>query len=190
MAKGSGGTRGAAGGGSNPSMKGYSSGLARAMTERQKEIMMSDTEHTSIFDKNGKEVFRNDKGTANSVDVDETKIANNISIHNHPKGHSFSAGDVATTVDNNGAELRVIGRNGYQFSLKRPKKGWGMTGEQAYEAYNRLYWRNYGKGSKYESSYKGDKSTASRRVNATVAHTTMKQLAKQYGWTYTYFKAK
>lgn len=189
---------GRAGGGSglgsgvrgDASMRGYSAGLAKAMTDRQNEIWQSDTEHASIFDKNGKEVARNDNGTNNSVEIDETKIANNISIHNHPKGHSFSAGDVATTVENNGAEMRVIGSNGRVYSLKRPKGGWGMTGEQAYEAYNKKFWSNYSKGSKYQSNYKGDKSVAHGRVDATVAHTTMKQLAKEFGWKYTYFKSK
>ena len=192
MAKGSGGTRGGGASGNNgdASMRGYSKGLAKAMADRQDEIWRSPTEHVSIFDKNGKEVFRNDNGTENSVEFDDTKLANNISIHNHPKGHSFSAGDVAGTVDSNGAEMRVIGSNGRVYSLKRPKGGWGMTGEQAYEAYNKKFWSNYSKGSKYKSNYKGDKKTAWDRVDKTVAHTTMKQLAKEFGWKYTYFKSK
>lgn len=169
---------------------GSRSGLERAMASRMNEIRHSATEHASIFDRNGNEVFRNDNGTENSVEIDDKYITNNISIHNHPKGHSFSAGDVANTVENNGAEMRVIGRNGRVYSLKRPKGGWGMTGEQAYEAYNRKFWSNYSKGSQYASGYKGDKAVATGRYQATVAHTTMKQLAKEFGWKYTYFKSK
>ena len=189
---------GRAGGGSglgsgvrgDASMRGYSAGLAKAMTDRQNEIWQSATEHVSIFDKNGKEVFRNDNGTENTVEFDDTKLPNNISIHNHPKGHSFSSGDVAGTVGSNGAEMRVIGSNGRVYSLKRPKGGWGMSGDEAYEAYNKKFWSNYSKASKYKSNYKGDKKTAWSRVDATVAHTTMKQLAKEFGWKYTYFKSK
>jgi hypothetical protein len=181
---------GRAGGGASSGMGSGSRALERAMTARMNEIQHSATEHVSIFDKNGNEVFRNDNGTENSVEFDEQYLPNNISIHNHPKGHSFSAGDVAGTIDANGAEMRVIGRNGRVYSLKRPKGGWGMTGEQAYEEYNSRFWRNYSKGSKYKTSYKGDKKTAWGRVDATVAHTTMKQLAKEFGWKYTYFKRK
>ena len=187
MGRGHGSSRGS-GGAKGAGRDGYSAGLTKALNERTEEIQMSRTEHVSIYDKNGNEVFRNDNGTETSVDIEGKYLTDNISIHNHPKGRSFSAGDVAETIENNGAEMRVIGSNGRVYSLKRPKGGWGMTGEQAYEAYNRQYWRNYGQGAKYTSSYKGDRNTAIRRNNITAAHITMKQLAKQYGWDYSYYR--
>ena len=123
MGRGHGGTRsGGAGGG----------GLEKAMAARMKEIQNSEDEHVSIFEKNGKEVFRAD-GDSKHVEFEDSLATNRVTVHNHPGSSTFSYGDIETAISTNQSEMRVITQSGIIYSLKRPKKGWGITASQLHD---------------------------------------------------------
>ena len=196
MGRGHGGSRGSGGAKGfqgDASMRGYTAGLAKAVTDRESEIRdFSEYEKISIFDEKGNEVFRNDHGNAHSATYDPTKAANNIMTHNHPEGGSFSWKDVTGAIGTNMKEIRAVGSQ-FTYSLKRPERGWRIGGYElgtVRDRYNSIMMSKAMAAKSYVLSYKGDRETAMRRASFILAHQTMKQLSKEYGWTYTVTKSK
>ena len=186
------------------SMRGMSAGLAKALLEREEQIRYEvKNERNSIFDENGNELFRNDRGgrTGASLGKDRTIIENNIITHSHPKydkrgnvrsdgGGSLSAGDVEAALLNNAREIRAVTER-YTYSLKRPKSGWHnetvIAGRvfRDTQSYAGISNRVRAARQKYIDNYKGDKEVARRRSFAVIAHQIMKAFAKAEGYEYT-----
>ena len=174
MAKGSGGTRGAAGGAGK---------LQSALRSKENAIRNSDVEHSFVFDDKGNIVF-SAVGDHNSVVTSAT--TDNITLHNHPGGGSFSKKDVESVLYGNEKEMIVVGGN-YTYSLKRPAGGW-KKGHMA--AYNKALKTVNAKDASYQDNYKGDYWTTFRRTNRTHEHRVMKEFAKAMGYEYTKKKTK
>ena len=173
MAKGSGGTRGAAGG------AGGSRGLERALSARMKEIQKSDDEHVSIFDANGKELFKAD-GNEKSVSFDDDLAKNHITVHNHPGDSTFSYDDIEAAVSTNQKEMHVITQSGSVYSLKRPKKGWGISTQKLHDVTNDVGWK---------VSERIGKSGKNISMDEAV-HMQWQALSKKLGWSYSKTKLK
>lgn len=138
MAKGSGGTRGAAGGGANgvgdESMKGMSVKLMKALKEREDLIRLNDQfEMGTVYDEKGNIIYQENRGNASSVYLGNN-TENMIVTHNHPgemkngkieQALSLSDEDMFQAARYNEKEIRAVTRN-YTYSLRRPKKGWGI----------------------------------------------------------------
>lgn len=185
MGRGHGSSRGSGPGATmGATERGYSQTLAKAVQSREDEIRNSPNERLSLFNESGKEIFRNDKGGEHGVSYPDELGGNAIVTHNHPSGRSFSDDDVFGSVTLNGKEIRAV-TSDRTYSLKRPKEGWGVSGDAAQSRYKQLYFQNISKASKYVKSYTGDKQVATRRAYGNIEHTTMKQLSKEFGWEYT-----
>ena len=191
MAKGSGGTRGASGGGN-------SAALEKNLRLWEGAIRNRDNEAVVAFDKDGNIAYLN-QGDESSSEVDYTKIKDKVVTHNHPKesdeglyriGKSFSSDDIQVAVGANVKEMRVVTPT-YTFSLKRPKGGWKKTESQVAKAFSDIAHGKIGQSdTKYWKSGKtqADKEKRVEMVFATHEHRVVKALAKQFGWTYTYHK--
>ena len=164
------------------SMKGYSAGLAKAMTARESEIRNERVENTSVFDDEGNELFRA-VGTTHDVKIDAKTTPNHIVTHNHPgiAGDSFSQGDVVNYAFWNAKEIRAVTRN-YTYSLKRPEGGWKGGHEKAYKQAKAKVDRA---DNAYFKNYKGDMDAADRRISRTYNHRVNKEFAKIMGYEYT-----
>jgi hypothetical protein len=186
MAKGSGGTRGASG-------RGRSAG--GGLASRESQIKNSPTEKASIFDANGKELFRNDEGDANSVSFapGRGKLKGNIYTHNHPSGSSFSERDLVVAATYDVKEMRVVTK-GVTYSLKSSKYQWGLSGKDKQGAIG-VAWNDAKKAAtsrlkSYVSGYKGNKQQALDRADRIMSHMVVKMVAKKFGWEYTKTKTK
>ena len=171
---------GRAGGGASGGMGSRSRGLERALSARMKEIQHSDDEHVSIFDKNGKEVFRAD-GNNNHVEYDDDLAVNRVTVHNHPGSTTFSYGDIESAISTNQSEMHVITQSGIIYSLKRPKKGWGIKASQLHEETNKAGESVVKKMNKLGKTFKSDEDA----VNAQ-----WKALSKNMGWSFSISKLK
>lgn len=192
MGRGHGGSRGggASAKTSDKTMQDYSRGLAKAVAAREAEIGQYDVEHLSVFDSKGNETFRN-VGEEHSVSYKGANVKDAVLTHNHPGGRSLSVEDVVGAIGNDMREIRATTRTGRVFSLKRPTSGWRISGYglgDVQDRYNYLFHVNLQKARSFVQSYKGDTRTATRRAYINLAHNTMKQLASEYGWTYTTYK--
>ena len=83
------------------------------------------TEKAYVLDKNGKTVFSK-AGGKDVVGFTESEVKylkDNIMIHNHPSGYSFSVSDVTTMLRAKAYEIRVVGKKSrYIMKLKDPGK--------------------------------------------------------------------
>ncbi len=168
---------GRAGGGAAGGMGSGSRGLERALSARMKEIQNSYDEHVSIFDKNGKEVFRAD-GDDKHVEFDDALAANRVTVHNHPGSSTFSYGDIETAISTNQSEMHVITQSGIVYSLKRPQKGWGIKASQLHDINNKTS----------ESAIKKIDKLVKSGKNVSMdeaTHIQWQTLSKKMGWSYT-----
>ena len=164
---------GRAGGGASGGMGSGSRGLERALSARMKEIQKSDDEHVSIFDANGKELFKAD-GNEKSVSFDDDLAKNHITVHNHPGDSTFSYDDIEAAVSTNQKEMHVITQSGSVYSLKRPKKGWGISTQKLHDVTNDVGWK---------VSEKIGKSGKNISMDEAV-HMQWQALSKKLGWSY------
>lgn len=183
------------------SMKGYSAGLAKALTSRESEIRSLQRENLSIFDEQGNELFRN-TGTRSHVRFDGRLSKDAIVTHNHPSmgtkgrirpdgGGSLSKKDIMNAIDLNQREVRAVTAT-RTYSLKRPAEGWhkgGWVGDKFYENPRRSYRlakqtvdRNY---RDYLSRFSGEERTkAHRRAFSVYWHQVNKEFARRQGYDY------
>lgn len=189
---------GRAGGGSAGGMGSGSRG--GALSRRENEIKDSPFERMSIFDEKGREIYRNDKGDANSVSFRgaEGKMKDNIYTHNHPGDAdapqtSFSEGDYVAAVTYNVKEMRAVA-HGVTYSLKRPSTGWGMVGKDKQGIIGVTFKDARQKVSArlkhYVMNYKGDKRQALARADRIMSHMVNKMVAKKLGYEYSKTKTK
>lgn len=161
---------------SNPTMRGYSSPLAQAVSAIESAIKGdTDAEHAYIFNDNGQTIYADDayktahplmkKIMARSTIIPQDKAVNNIVTHNHPSGDSLSSLDLKTAIGYNVKEIRATGKK-YTFSLKRPQKGWNVSVKAVTDAYNAA------KANFKSSSYP--------------QHETLKKVASQFGFDYSW----
>ena len=171
-----------------------------ALSRRENEIKDSPFERMSIFDEKGREIYRNDKGDANSVSFRgaEGKMKDNIYTHNHPGDAgapqtSFSEGDYVAAVTYNVKEMRAVA-HGVTFSLKRPKTGWRVPGKDMQGMIGAAFRDAKQKASSrlkyYVMNYKGDKRQALARADHLMSHMVNKMVAKKLGYEYSKTKTK
>jgi hypothetical protein len=187
MAKGSGGTRGAAGGGSvrrDVTEVGQNASLSMALLKHEKVIQGSGVENAAIFDENGNLLYKHTDNAKDWVKFDGKLATNNVMTHNHTNNTSFSPTDVVNVVKTNGKETRVTTPT-RTYSLKRPAKGWGVSAKVVEST---LMDKAFGlklKMNRYVARYKGDKKVAEGRAKRLFTHILTKQVAKEFGWSYT-----
>lgn len=201
MGRGSGGGGGMSrGGGGNlgRTERGLSRTLAKNMVAAEYGIKNNPYETLVAFDENGNEVYRV-KGQQYSVRYDGRKTVDKFVTHNHPRslgktgvasfGNSMSPDDLKGMVAWNQAGMRAVAPN-RTYSMKRPKSGWGVS----YNAFSKKLSSIQGQVTKADraflKSYKGDKTVATARLNATYWHRVNKKVAKTFGWEYTSKKNK
>ena len=193
MGRGHGGSRG--GGGAkgfqgDASMRGYSAGLAKAVSAREAQIRTNDNyEMGTVYDEHGNVVFNNDNGAGGSVYLG-TEWKGNIVTHNHPNhgynnpfGQSLSGGDIERAMQFDAREMRAVTKS-YTYSMKRPSQGWGDSAKMAKE-WSKVSRAVNNRDKKFLESYTGDKSGLNRRLGATRAHRINKEFARKFGIEYT-----
>lgn len=140
--------------------------LAKALASTENAIRGRDYESLGVFDSKGRRLVfvTGDKSSVGVSAEEEKYLRNTITTHNHPRGTSFSSGDLKTTVAFNSKELRVVTKD-YTYSMKRPKGGWGKDVDSIHKTIDSIYWRTFGELDKYQSAYKGNKDVARIRAN-------------------------
>jgi hypothetical protein len=203
MGRGHGGSRGgAAGFQRDASMRGYSAGLAKAISEREAQIRANDYyESGTVYDEEGNIIYNEDHGNNGSVYLGSDR-ENRIFTHNHPlygrskgkprsdEGGSLSKRDIMNAHEYNEKEIRAVTRH-YTYSLKRPSEGWHKGGWQDGKFYENPA-LSYKKAKaavdkadkKYFQGYSGNRTQAARRMSATYWHRVNKEFAKRQGYDY------
>lgn len=186
------GKGGSSGGSKGATEKGYTAMMVKNIVGIEQKYRRNTDETLHVFNSNG-DIIRSIGGKGAAVKFNKGDVpANSIITHNHPRsigssginriGNSFSRADVVSAIGNNVKEVRAVTPT-YTFSLKRPKKGWGITATQAAEAFRKADVQVFGKGQDYLSKQKWSKSSIDR-ASVTHYHKIMKILAKKYGWDY------
>jgi len=192
------GSRRGGGGKLGRTERGMSRTLAKNIVAAEYGIKNNPYETLVAFDENGNEVYRV-KGQRYSVRYNGRMTTDKFVTHNHPRslgktgvasfGNSMSPNDLKGMVAYNQAGLRAVSPN-RTYSMKRPKSGWGVS----YPVFARKLSSIQSSVTKADraflKSYKGDKSVAVARLNATYWHRVNKKVAKTYGWEYTSKKNK
>lgn len=159
------------------------------------------TEQLNVVDENGKVVFSK-SGTKRRVSLypwEAAQLKDKIVTHNHPteallgKGLAARIGvpingvDLALAIRNNAKEIRASAQ-GYVYSIKRPKNGWGNIKAEDIERDFMTEWNKSNVWSKrYVMGGKtyDDKLNRQGRYNVGVQSGIMRKLAKKYGLNYT-----
>jgi tRNA nucleotidyltransferase (CCA-adding enzyme) len=95
--------------------------VASVVNKLEKDIQYNDYETLFAVDANG-DISINKKGTDRFVVItpEDLPLGNNkILVHNHPRSSSFSLDDLKTASNMKSSEMRIIGKNGTKFSIKR-----------------------------------------------------------------------
>ncbi len=213
MGRGHGMTRGSVERGiGDESMRGMSVKLMKVLKEREDRIRLNDSfEMGTVYDEQGNVIFNNNRGTDGSVYLGDN-TANMIVTHSHPgeevngiirQALSFSPDDMFLAARDNEKEMRAVTRH-YTYSLKRPKKGWGIdstnrgyvqdsSGNWVDNADVRRMKRVYEESdaavhariTAYANKYKGGRHAAWERATKVYLHILNKEFAKRMGWEYT-----
>ena len=207
MAKGSGGTRGAAGGGSGS----RGSGLQRTLASFESSVRGLSYENSAIIDANGN-IIEMSKGEEGRVGYDALLAIGKTVTHNHPSGGSLSKKDIMGAIQSNLTEVRAV-TSSYTFSMKPSKSGWGVenSGQKGIllngVRYNGVKLKPTSQMLKVQKAYKtaqskvesrikayvsssSDKKAASARAGSIKWHMVNKEFAKSMGYTYTATKVK
>lgn len=107
----------------NPLPRDAASSIQKAIDK----IHFAKIEHLYFF-KGGKQI-RRFSGEANRVTPDPLylfEMNDAIVVHNHPRGGSFSVGDVVGLIKYNAEECILVSQ-GFIYYLKRPNAGWGIN---------------------------------------------------------------
>ena len=179
---------GRAGGGASGGMGSRGgSALARNLASHEASIRVNDSFETlTAFDDKGNMLFSK-KGGAHSVEygAEGPKTTNSVVTHNHPSGASFSSADVAGMVYWNQKEMRATGKE-YTFSLKRPKKGWGVPWKKAEQYFHGAYLTAR---HEYNKTKTGN-AASDRKLWISLTHKWNGEAAKALGWNYSVKKNK
>jgi len=167
------------------------------------------TEVAVVIDKNGRIIGGGGDGDKKHVRIKGVR-KDSVVIHNHPYqddvygfrggyipndktglagkiGHSFSPQDVKSAIERDVAEIRVNTPT-YTFSLRRPKKGWGVDADTAAKRIAELQ-----KSNRYGRTRAGGYDTEKEALEAmnrmerefvVYTHRGIADAAKEFGWTY------
>ena len=163
------------------------------------------TEQINIVDENGNVVLSKN-GSATRVrmtNYEASQMKDRILTHNHPNpgnehnglgtglagqiGLTLSGADVGASIRNNAKEVRASAQ-GYVYSVKRPKGGWGNINSYAVEReINQARMGDFGWAKQYVNSAKTREEAYNRqgRYNVATQNAAMRAIAKKYGFTYT-----
>lgn len=193
---------------------GHSRGLAASLAKTEKEIRELRTERIYAFDKNGKLISRSTTGTGGSTQlVEGYDYTDSIMTHNHPGnyfegrrnlatriGTSFSADDIIAATAFNAKEMRAVTRQGYTYSIKRKGDKWQLANKPSAwrylkNRYGDLY--EYSVRKYRDALWKRTDGTDNKylddvndRIHIVATHQTLKQLAKEFDFSYTRKKTK
>jgi hypothetical protein len=188
---------------------GHSRGLAASLAKTESEIRNLRTERIYAFDKNGKLISHSTSGTGSSTQLLEGHdYTDTIVTHNHPGnylegrknlatriGTSFSADDIIVATAHNVKEMHAVTRQGYTYSIKRKGDKWQLANKPAARMYllsryddlyehtvrkyrDAMWIRTDGTDDKYEDDVQD-------RIHIVATHQTLKQLAKEFDFSYT-----
>lgn len=183
-----------------PAGDGQSKALTKAVADVEKDIRMNKSFETGVlFDTDGNILIdKRGKSYSVSFSADEIKkMKNNILTHNHPRGwqakpdllthigSSFSDADLDTAVSADLLEIRAVGPL-YTYSMKRPAKGWGVTGQTVKRAYKAEEQRVQ---TEMWQAIRAGQITPIQ-ASAMHFHLVNKRLAKKFGWEYSKAKTR
>lgn len=180
--------------GGDASMRHLSAAAQKALKVEEDAIRNAGVEHGLVMDEKGNIIWKGTQNKKNRVSLGGD-LTNNITVHNHPGGSSFSKTDLMNTAYNNESEARVV-TGKYTYSIKRPKEGWrkgGWVGDKFYN--NNAYAYKKAKATvdkrikEYYKATAGSKASYPR-VSATYWHLVNKEYAKIQGYSYTKTKVK
>ena len=174
----------------------------------ESQIRNRKTEKGYVIGPDGKVIGESIKSSANSARFRVADLKkDSIVTHNHPTegansglygtmagriGVPFSPADISMAVKNDIKEVRAVTPT-YTWSLRRPKGGWGDSGEisralRKYETESMVQGRSYA--FKQKPSDMKRAKEVSDRANVGVQYSLMKDLAKRFGWDFTRRKVK
>jgi len=100
--------------------------LAQAIKETEAQLIKRKTEKAVVFDDDGSIFFEkegHEERVSFSVNDEARLFEDKILTHNHPKGSSFSMGDVKLAMTFNLKGIRACGSR-HRYYLNRPASGW------------------------------------------------------------------
>jgi hypothetical protein len=191
------------------SMRGMSAKLKKVLKEREDLIRMNNMfEMGTVYDEKGNVIFQNNRGEKSSVWLGND-YENRIVTHNHPgekkegQALSLSPDDMFLAASHNAKEMRAVTEH-YTYSLRRPKKGWGVDSKNGgmvkdssgkwvdnssvkrmKKVYSDSFMHVTSKLDHYADHYKGGSDAAWKRATVVVQHLVNKEFAKRMGWEYT-----
>lgn len=175
----------------------------KSIIKTEDSIRLNKSFETAVaFDNKGNEVFRK-KGAKTSVSftTEEIKsLKDTIFTHNHPRGwgeadktlrragNSFSIGDVMVAVRADVLEMRAVTPH-YTFTLKRPKRGWGLTSREIQKEAEKISneVRSYMKDVLNKTGWKDVDITRAESIHW---HLVWKRFSSKYGFEYTKAKTR
>lgn len=164
--------------------------LEAAINKTRKMLIRQDKEKMVVLNSKGVAIIET-KGTSSNVCFDEEtakKVANATITHNHPSGknttgvlrfgYSLSSDDVyeAIRCDTRGI---VAEAPYYRYSIERPNSGWRVDAHVVRKRYDEIF---------REIKKKYGASLSKHHAENIIQHLTMKQLAKEFGFTYKHEK--
>lgn len=159
--------------------------------EAEKSIMNENIEHMYVFNEKGNRLYyKTSNSKINVLVTEEEKIMmnNNIVIHNHPSGNSFSLSDIKLFITSNMKELRIITNKGVKFTLKRSEKWDEKMSEDIEKSYNKLLLKAKRIYTKSKFNYNVDRIESVRnKINRVLSKHNKNWLmfnASKYGYTY------
>lgn len=183
-----------------PVLNGDNYGLTKQISDIEANIRGNKTFETAVaVDMNGSIVI-DKRGGHTQVDFTSAEVAKMkdcIITHNHPRGwdyeekdigrigNSFSISDIKLAISGNVVEIRAVTPN-YTFSMKRPKKGWGISEKEIQLIYDRESNNLYN-----EFSVRIQKGTLTiTHAQAMHFHLLWKKISEELGWEYRKMKTK
>lgn len=164
--------------------------LEAAINKTRKMLIRQDKEKMVVLNSKGVAIIEA-KGTSSNVCFDDEtakKVANATITHNHPSGknttgvlrfgYSLSSDDVYEAIRCNTRGI-VAEAPYYRYSIERPNSGWRVGADVVRKRYGEIY---------SEIKKKYGASLSKHHAENIIQHLTMKQLAKDFGFTYKYEK--
>lgn len=191
---------------------GLNSAQKAAADKTENAIRNRKTEVAYAIDSNGNVIKVSGKGTRSKATVNVSMIPqDSVLTHNHPGeedrpiynrsgkkigvggggqgmgariGSSITGDDIRVAIKSNAKEIRAVTPY-YTFSIRRPKDGWGVNGDDFLKEWYREVQNYRARNVGYARSGREQLG----RFNAVMAHQATRKLAKKYGMTYTRRKA-
>lgn len=171
------------------------------LTKLESKNATRKTEQLNVIDEKGNVVFSK-SGTKDKVRLypwEAAQLKDKVITHNHPAekllgnglaaqiGVPINGADLSAAIRNNAKEIRASAQ-GYVYSIKRPKNGWGNIKAEDVE---RDFYRAWNQSATWAKRYVmggntfNDKLNRQGRYNVGTQSSIMRELAKKYGLNYT-----